>query len=111
MTKTTENHLQISSAFRFTLIFKRIYHLLTMSYIVSLISTGPYTIQMHTQFLHSFTYTEESQVCLLLKTPTPNYSTYEGALGGTGRHTHTHAQAKKSCYFKFPEEDIHHYTL
>lgn len=47
--------------------FKRINHLLTMSYIVSLISTGPYTIQMHNSFtfiyffLQSFTYTEESQ--------------------------------------------------
>lgn len=30
--------------------FKRINHLLTMSYIVSLISTGPYTIQMHNSF-------------------------------------------------------------
>lgn len=66
-----------------------------MSYIVSLISTGPYTIQMHNSFtffffLQSFTYTEESQGFSRLKTPTPNYSTYEGALGGTGTHAHTH---------------------
>lgn len=47
-----------------------------------------------------------------LKTPTPNYSTYEGALGGTGTHTHTYThELKSSCYFKFPEEDIHRYTL
>lgn len=94
-----------------------------MSYIVSLISTGPYTIQMHNSlffFLLTVIHIHRRKPGFShLKTPKPNYSTYEGALGGTSTRTHTHThthtyihtQAKKSCYFKFPEEDIHHYTL
>lgn len=86
---------------------KRINHLLTMSYIVSLISTGPYTIQMHI-YIYFYTHSQTKKArffCLFKNTYT--YSTYEGALGGTVTHTYTHTSHVISSFQKKTSIVIH----